>query len=158
MREVIVEKQIDFESLRAMMAGLETKEVSRTMGGETRTKGQERIVERREVLGATAPTNPDDLKKVEGIGPKIEELLNNAGISTWRALSESSVETLKGILDEAGPRYRIHDPGTWAEQAKMAHEGKWDELSAWQDDLKGCLLYTSPSPRDRQKSRMPSSA
>ena len=26
------------------------------------------------------------------------------------------------------------------------------------DALKGCLLYTSPSPRDRQKSRMPSSA
>ena len=24
--------------------------------------------------------------------------------------------------------------------------------------LVGCLLYTSPSPRDRQKSRMPSSA
>ena len=24
--------------------------------------------------------------------------------------------------------------------------------------IKGCLLYTSPSPRDRQKSRMPSSA
>ena len=24
--------------------------------------------------------------------------------------------------------------------------------------FKGCLLYTSPSPRDRQKSRMPSSA
>ena len=26
------------------------------------------------------------------------------------------------------------------------------------DSLKPCLLYTSPSPRDRQKSRMPSSA
>ena len=26
------------------------------------------------------------------------------------------------------------------------------------DDYKDCLLYTSPSPRDRQKSRMPSSA
>ena len=25
-------------------------------------------------------------------------------------------------------------------------------------DLYNCLLYTSPSPRDRQKSRMPSSA
>ena len=25
-------------------------------------------------------------------------------------------------------------------------------------DFKDCLLYTSPSPRDRQKSRMPSSA
>ena len=27
-----------------------------------------------------------------------------------------------------------------------------------EEDFKGCLLYTSPSPRDRQKSRMPSSA
>ena len=27
-----------------------------------------------------------------------------------------------------------------------------------EDKLKDCLLYTSPSPRDRQKSRMPSSA
>ena len=26
------------------------------------------------------------------------------------------------------------------------------------DHIKNCLLYTSPSPRDRQKSRMPSSA
>ena len=26
------------------------------------------------------------------------------------------------------------------------------------DQIKSCLLYTSPSPRDRQKSRMPSSA
>ena len=32
---------------------------------------------------------------------------------------------------------------------------------AWlqvKDDLAACLLYTSPSPRDRQKSRMPSTA
>ena len=39
-----------------------------------------------------------------------------------------------------------------------------NELSAlWESDFndrlyRGCLLYTSPSPRDRQKSRMPSSA
>ena len=30
--------------------------------------------------------------------------------------------------------------------------------TARDEQLKGCLLYTSPSPRDRQKSRMPSSA
>ena len=29
---------------------------------------------------------------------------------------------------------------------------------AYKNNLKFCLLYTSPSPRDRQKSRMPSSA
>ena len=33
------------------------------------------------------------------------------------------------------------------------------ELGSWGDTLEDtCLLYTSPSPRDRQKSRMPSSA
>ena len=31
-------------------------------------------------------------------------------------------------------------------------------ISNSSNDLWGCLLYTSPSPRDRQKSRMPSSA
>ena len=32
----------------------------------------------------------------------------------------------------------------------------WVFLNAY--NYQGCLLYTSPSPRDRQKSRMPSSA
>jgi hypothetical protein len=32
------------------------------------------------------------------------------------------------------------------------------DLVSAKDLVKGCLLYTSPSPRDRQKSRMPSSA
>ena len=35
--------------------------------------------------------------------------------------------------------------------------GEWDFL-AYEDETYSCLLYTSPSPRDRQKSRMPSSA
>ena len=37
----------------------------------------------------------------------------------------------------------------------LKHEGS-DKLSICQVDI--CLLYTSPSPRDRTRSRMPSSA
>lgn len=77
----------------------------------------------------------DDLKIVEGIGPKIEELLHKADIKTWKALSEASVTRLKEILDAAGPSYQIHDPGTWAQQAGLADQGKWDELKKWQDEL-----------------------
>jgi len=77
----------------------------------------------------------DDLKIVEGIGPKIEELLHNADIKTWKALSETSVERLKEILDAAGSTFQIHDPGTWAQQAALADQGKWDELKKWQDEL-----------------------
>lgn len=40
----------------------------------------------------------DDLKAIEGIGPKIEGLLNSAGIKTWRELADSSVEVLREIL------------------------------------------------------------
>ena len=38
----------------------------------------------------------------------------------------------------------------------VAHTQPLEESS--RVDFSGCLLYTSPSPRDRQKSRMPSSA
>ena len=79
----------------------------------------------------------DDLKKIEGIGPKIEELFHNAGITTFAQLSETSVETMEAILTEAGPRFSTHNPGTWAQQAGLAAAGKWDELKAWQDELDG---------------------
>ncbi len=80
---------------------------------------------------------PDDLKKIEGIGPKISELLQNNGIKTFGDLENADVEKLKEILESAGPRYRIHDPSTWPEQSALAAAGKWDELKALQDVLDG---------------------
>ena len=82
-------------------------------------------------------SKPDDLKIVEGIGPKIEELCNNIGIFTWKQLSETSAERLQEMLNAAGKRYQIHNPATWAEQARMANEGEWDALKIYQDHLKG---------------------
>ncbi len=79
----------------------------------------------------------DDLKIVEGIGPKIADLLNSKGIKTWKQLSEASPERLKEILDAAGPNFQIHDPGTWPAQARLADQGKWEELKKLQDELSG---------------------
>ena len=79
----------------------------------------------------------DDLKVVEGIGPKIEGLLNEASIHTWSDLATADLDKLQSILDEAGSRYRMHDPATWANQAKLADEAKWEELEEYQDRLKG---------------------
>ncbi len=83
------------------------------------------------------PPNPDDLKKVEGIGPKIEGLLNAAGIYTWAKLAITDVAFIQDVLDKAGPAYKVHNPGTWPAQAKMAAEGRWEELEKWQDELLG---------------------
>ncbi|MBS7230568.1 hypothetical protein KHA90_05990 [Flavobacterium psychroterrae] len=79
----------------------------------------------------------DDLKIVEGIGPKIEVLFNVAGIKTWRDLSETSTERLQSILDSGGENYAIHNPSTWAKQALLAYQGRWQELKDLQKGLLG---------------------
>lgn len=79
----------------------------------------------------------DDLKIVEGIGPKIEGLFHDFGIKTWKSLGETSVEKCQEVLDSGGERYRIHKPDTWPQQAQLAYEGKWEELKKWQDELDG---------------------
>jgi large subunit ribosomal protein L27 len=84
-----------------------------------------------------ASPKADDLTKVEGIGPKIAEIFQAAGIGTFAELAAASVERLKEILEAAGSRYASHNPGTWPKQAEMAAAGKWDELKTWQDELDG---------------------
>ena len=81
--------------------------------------------------------NPNDLKLVEGVGPKIEGLLKDAGITNWSELAAASVERLKEILAAAGDRYRLAKPDTWPEQARLASEGKWVQLKEYQDFLSG---------------------
>ena len=86
---------------------------------------------------STATKKKDDLKKIEGIGPKIAELLSKANISTFADLAAAKKKTLKGVLEAAGSRYKMHDPSTWASQAKLAAKGKWVKLEAMQAKLKG---------------------
>ncbi len=88
------------------------------------------------ILGITL-YQPNDLKLVEGIGPKIEEVLKNAGVKNWAELAGTSVDRLQQILDSAGDRFRLADPGSWPRQAQLAVEGKWDELQEYQDFLIG---------------------
>lgn len=79
----------------------------------------------------------DKLTLVEGIGPKIAELLTNAGITTFADLASAEIETLSGILAAAGKRYAMHKPDSWPQQAALARDGKIDELNTLQDQLKG---------------------
>jgi len=77
----------------------------------------------------------DDLKAIEGIGPKIEQLLHNAGIKTWKELAQTSVSRIQEILKAAGPRFALADPGSWPKQSELASDSKWDELQEYQDFL-----------------------
>jgi hypothetical protein len=101
-----------------------------------------RRVKRMEVEAlAEPPTTPrkqtqaDDLTKIEGIGPKVAQVLKEAGITTFAALSQAEVEELKKSLHAAG--LQMMNPEGWIEQAELAAKGDWAELRKLQDELKG---------------------
>lgn len=79
----------------------------------------------------------EDLKKIEGIGPKIATLLNEAGIKTFKDLATAKKAQVEEVLAAAGSRYKMHDPSTWMEQAKLADAGSWEKLEKLQKELKG---------------------
>ena len=80
----------------------------------------------------------DDLTKIEGIGPKLKSVFHEAGVATFADMAAKSADELREIMIEAGGnRYARFNPETWPAQAKLAAEGKWDELKKWQDELDG---------------------
>ena len=83
---------------------------------------------------STVTVQPQDLTAIEGIGPKIEEVLQAGGINTYAKLAAISPERLRQILSDAGIGA---DPASWPEQATLAAAGEWDDLKSFQDQLKG---------------------
>lgn len=79
----------------------------------------------------------DDLKVVEGIGPKIEAILKSAGITTLAELAKADPADLEMMLTQADARYRMHEATTWPAQARLAANGDWDVLEDYQETLKG---------------------
>jgi large subunit ribosomal protein L20 len=77
----------------------------------------------------------DDLKLIEGIGPKIADILIAAGITSFRQLADTSADRVREILAAAGDRYKMHDPSSWALQSRLAAEGKMDALKTLQGEL-----------------------
>ena len=87
---------------------------------------------------APLPGAADDLKLIEGIGPRIARVLQAAGIHTFAHLAATDVDRLEAILREADPRLlRLADPRTWPDQAALAAGGEWDALTALQATLRG---------------------
>lgn len=79
----------------------------------------------------------DDLTKIEGVGPKAAEALVAAGLASFADVAKSTEAKIQKILDESEGRFGMMKPATWPKQAKLAADGKWDELKKWQDEMDG---------------------
>ena len=104
---------------------------------EKTTEQKPKPVKAKTVVKAKPVIVKDDLTKVEGIGKKIEALLYKNKIHSYKQLSKTTIKSLKGILDAAGSKFSMHDPGSWPKQAKLAAEAKWEDLDLLQKKLKG---------------------
>ena len=106
---------------------------------KTAEPAKEAVVASAAVAGAATATGakPDDLTKIEGIGPAISKLLGGAGIITFADLAAKPTADVKTILEDAGSRFKMHDPTTWGQQADLAAKGDWDTLKKLQDELDG---------------------
>jgi len=92
--------------------------------------------EEAEVTLGTEAVSPalDDLKKIEGIGPKVASLLNESGVVTFAQLAEIPVDKLTELLE--ANKLQMMDPTSWPQQAKLAADADWGALEKLQGDLK----------------------
>jgi len=90
----------------------------------------------------------DDLVKIEGIGPKVAEALNAAGIKTFAALAESNADDIRKILTEAG--LKMMSPEGWIDQAKLAAKGDWKAFEKLQAKLVAGRK-AAPAPKPAKK-------
>ncbi|SFD66062.1 hypothetical protein [Spirosoma endophyticum] len=70
----------------------------------------------------------DRFVEIRGIGPKVANLLVQAGIRQFSKLAETPVERIREILSSAGSHYRIYDPSSWPQQAKQLADSKLTPL------------------------------
>lgn len=135
---------VDFNELLLAAATEKAKATTKTRrsrrGSGSRTEAAASVSEeaKADVADKSKPAKAsDDLTLIEGVGPKIAELLNKGGIYTFAQLADAKDEDVQAILTEAGPQFNMHDATTWNEQAALARDGKMDELKELQDRLKG---------------------
>lgn len=86
-------------------------------------------------LSEEFPVERDNLRKILGIGPRLEKLLNDANIFTFAQLAAASPAVLSAIFSKATQSSAIDDSQTWITQAALARDGKWEELENLQDRL-----------------------
>jgi small subunit ribosomal protein S2 len=125
------------EAIAEGLSERKSEKTSEKEGSDEEQVPKKKKVETKKVVSEEKEAEGDDLTKVEGIGPKISKIFQESGINTFANLADKTEAELSAILTEAGSKYASKNPASWPKQAKMAADGKWDELKEWQDNAKG---------------------
>ncbi|MDP4283731.1 MAG: 50S ribosomal protein L17 [Bacteroidota bacterium] len=140
--EIAMIELVDYNEIYGKGIGETETGVKKTRrAGRSKKAADAKAEETTETKAVTAPVEKakakkqDDLTKIEGVGPKVSEALQEAGITTFAKIAKSTPEELKEILEKSGGNFNAQDPTSWPEQAQLAADEKWDELKELQDKL-----------------------
>jgi predicted flap endonuclease-1-like 5' DNA nuclease len=86
------------------------------------------------VMRTFTSSAPDDLTKIEGIGPKMSQALIAGGLETFAKVAAASDDQLKAAIESGGLRF-APSLVTWAQQAALAAAGDWAGLARMQESL-----------------------
>ncbi len=86
-------------------------------------------------VSAASPGGRDDLRIIEGIGPKIAATLKAVGIQTFADLAARQPDEVERIVRDAGVRMVGH-ADSWIEQAKLAAQGRWEDLETYKASVR----------------------
>ena len=95
-------------------------------------------------------------------GDAIADITRREAIAEYRVVGQPPEPDLEGLVQLAaticGVSTAVINIIDDRSQHQIAAVGFEPSVCAREDSMCACLLYTSPSPRDRTRSRMPSSA
>ncbi len=135
--EMAMIELVDYNEIYGKGKGEAKEPAKRTRRAGSRKKAGDEATAAAPAAKAKTTKEADDLTIIEGIGPKVAEVLIAAGVDTFEKLTKKTPDELKELLADAEGTFNAQDPTTWPEQATLAAEGKWDELTILKDMLQG---------------------
>ncbi|MCO6449342.1 MAG: hypothetical protein J5I90_01015 [Caldilineales bacterium] len=126
---------LEIESLKKQLAATRTTAPEPSSKSNGQGLAVREVAVNRPASLARQAESRDDLVLIDGISPKVAELLQGYGIRSYAQLAAANVDQLRMILSGAGTRFRFADPSTWPYQARLAAAGDWDALMTWQRNL-----------------------
>ena len=145
------------DTLRASTLAAQRLELIQLMLKKTGARGFGKLVN--EGIRDLSPSDRHDLMKE--LLPQAMPLPRPLAMDVLSSTASTGAEAQFVLLQRVHECIPASDRGQMLVELLASTEGGLDEAADTLADtlhLAICLLYTSPSPRDRQKSRMPSSA
>ena len=138
--ELAMIELVDFNDIynnNATTGTEKTKRTRRSGGAAKKATTETAVASATEETPATEETTADDLTLIEGVGPKGAEALAAGGLATFAAIAAATPEEISAVLEAADGSFNSMVPTSWPEQAQLAADGKFEELEALKDNLKG---------------------